>query len=198
MIAAPTPADEFDRLERLHALALFNEGPEPVLDALVHCAATLTGCPVALLSMVDAQRQVFVAKVGTAMRQTPRDAAFCAYTILGHEMFEVNDASQDVRFHDSPMVNGTANVRFYAGMPVSAGGHQVGALCVMDHRPRQLQLGERLALQGLAATVSAWLGQRELARRVTETPAGNWIRQREPVQVSSNRAGGFHLALRTH
>ena len=198
MIAAPAPVDEFDRLERLHGLALFNEGPDPVLESLVQCAATLTGCPVALLSMVDAQRQVFVAKVGTAMRQTPRDVAFCAYTILGDGMFEVNDASRDERFHDNPLVTGATALRFYAGMPVSVGCHQLGALCVMDKRPRELQMGERLMMQGLAATVSAWLGQRELARRVPESPSGSWIRQREPVEVSSNRSGGFHLALRTH
>jgi GAF domain-containing protein len=129
--------------------------------------------------------------------QTPRDIAFCGYTILGKDLFEVTDAPHDRRFFDNPMVTGASNVRYYAGMPVSVGDYPLGALCVMDTRPRELSERERVAMVKLGRTVSSWLKQHYM-RRADGEASSSMLRPWAPVEVSSNRYGGFHLSLRAH
>lgn len=187
--------EEHLRLERVRGLGLVDGVVDTVLDGLVRCAAGVTACPVALLSMIDAERQVVVARVGSALRESLRDLAFCAYTVLGNDPFVVEDASDDTRFADDPAVRGATGVRFYAGAPVAVAGVRVGALCVIDTRPRHLAAVERLALTHLAMTVSSWLDQRDQSRRAADArPHGH--RPRTPIEVSLNHSGGFHLSLR--
>src|SRR6185369_4308963 len=116
----------------------------------VQAAARLADCPIALISLVDAQRQWFKSVHGLAVRETPREVSFCGHAILGETLLEVPDALDDPRFADNPLVCGEPHVRFYAGVPLQWRGATLGTLCVVDHRPRHLTPEQRDALQGLA------------------------------------------------
>lgn len=167
MKPAEPPADEAQRLQALHALSVLDTAPDPVLDGLVRCAAQLTGCSVALVSLVDAGRQWFKAAVGTDLCETPRDWSFCAHAIAqGDALLEVSDTLQDERFVDNPLVTGVTAVRFYAGVPVHALGHRVGTLCVLDQQPRHLDAEGRRLLSDLAAAVSHWLQSQHTQRQL--------------------------------
>ena len=156
MPAAPLPPDEPQRLAALRRYELLDSASEPSYDEIVALAAQLCGAPIALVSLVDEHRQWFKAKVGIAAAETPRDAAFCAHTILGDEPMVVEDARADARFADNPLVTGDPGIRFYAGAPLrTADGHALGALCVIDRQPRTLTPLQRGALATLARQVVA-------------------------------------------
>ncbi len=156
MPAAPLPPDETQRLAALHRYRLLDSSSEPSFDELVELAAQLCEAPIALVSLVDEGRQWFKAKVGIDAAETPREVAFCAHAILGEEPFVVEDARADARFADNPLVTGEPGIRFYAGAPLrTADGHALGALCVIDRRPRTLSPLQRGALATLARQVVA-------------------------------------------
>jgi diguanylate cyclase (GGDEF)-like protein/PAS domain S-box-containing protein len=157
------PADETRRLERLHALQVLDTEPEPLFDALARLAADLCGTPIALLSLIDTDRQWFKARVGLEESwETPRAVAFCHHTIRSDDVLEVPDATQDARFAGNPMVTGEPHVRFYAGAPLRAAtGERLGALCVVDHAPRQLSAAQTAALTQLATAVIRALEMRQ-------------------------------------
>jgi diguanylate cyclase len=142
MIPAALPPDEAARLKALQQLAVLDTPAEVAFDALARAAAALCGVPIAMVSLVDADRQWFKARVGLdSLRETPREQAFCAHTILQSEVFEVTDAQADPRFAGNPLVTGQQGIRFYAGAPVTLpGGAAVGTVCVIDRVPRQLGL----------------------------------------------------------
>ena len=149
----PSPrADESARLEALHTLQVMDTLPEAVYDDIVALAAQICGTPIGMVSLLDAKRQWFKAKVGLTPTETPRDLAFCAHAIASREpMMVVEDASLDPRFHANPLVTGAPHVRFYAGAPiVLPGGAAVGTVCVIDTVPRSLDAAQLLALQALA------------------------------------------------
>ncbi len=155
MSAAPLPADETQRLARLHELAVLDSAPEPLFDSLARLAAQITGTPIALVSLIDEQRQWFKANLGLpGTHETPRELAFCAHAILGRDVMEVTDARADPRFADNPLVSGEPGIRFYAGAPlVLPGGERLGTLCVIDRAPRQLDAAQRAQLAELAQAV---------------------------------------------
>jgi diguanylate cyclase (GGDEF)-like protein/PAS domain S-box-containing protein len=168
MPAAAVPKDESARLARLRDLAVLDTPTEPLFDALAKAAAWVTGRPIALISLIDHDRQWFKANVGLAgTYQTPRDQAFCSYTILGDQLLEVPDARQDERFADNPLVTGPPGIRFYAGAPIVLhDGLRMGSLCVIDREPGVLTTVQREALRELARAVSEALEQRaELLQR---------------------------------
>jgi len=139
--------------------------PEQSLDDLAALAALICGTPIALITLVDETRQWFKAAVGTCVRQTPRESAFCAHAILEPGLFIVPDATQDVRFADSPFVLDEPHVRFYAGAPlVTADGLALGALCVIDCVPRELTAAQQDALRILSGQVMAQLELRSRTR----------------------------------
>jgi GAF domain-containing protein len=147
MIAAPLPSDEADRLQALRDLAVLDTPAEARFDRLVARAAREFAVPMALISLVDGQRLWFKARVGVDMTQLPRPIAFCNHAILSPRMLVVEDALNDVRFFDSPVVSGGPGVRFYAGAPLTLpDGQAVGTLCIMDTHPRRL---DRAALDTL-------------------------------------------------
>ncbi|HEU5196294.1 MAG TPA: MBL fold metallo-hydrolase [Methylomirabilota bacterium] len=152
-IAAPAPADETERLRALHARGILDTPAEERFDRITRLARRLLDVPAAMVTMIDAERQWFKSKVGFETTQTSRDVAFCAYTIQQEEMFVVPDALTDPRFAESPAVVDGPRLRFYAGRPVHIDGRRVGALCVMDNRPRQLDDDDKRALEDLAALV---------------------------------------------
>ena len=161
-VPAPLPADEDMRVAALHALNLLDTKPEAMFDSLTSLAAQLFDAPVALVSLVDADRQWFKSCVGLDTQQTGRDVAFCAYTILRSEVFVVNDARADRRFADNPLVTGPPHIRFYAGAPLySPDGHRLGSLCIIDFKPRSgLSATDAERLEKLADAVSSLIAMR--------------------------------------
>ena len=162
----PTPApilhNESDRLERLRELLVLDSAPEPLFDAIALMTSEACGVPIALISLIDAERQWFKANVGLpGVNETARDVAFCAHAIAADELFEVPDATLDSRFADNALVTGQPNIRFYAGAPlILAGGERVGTLCVIDRESRHLDDTQVKSLRALAAIATHALAMR--------------------------------------
>ena len=150
-------SDDFDetewaRIAALRSLQVLDTPPDPALDSLVRAAAALCEVPIALVSLVDVERQWFKARFGLDAPETPRDVAFCHHAIESDDPFEVADALSDPRFATNPLVAGDPNIRFYHGVPlVGAGGYRYGTLCVIDRQPRALSPQQREAVRSLAA-----------------------------------------------
>ncbi len=153
--SAPLPRDEEARLTTLRRYAILDTDREAVFDRIASLAARQFKVPIALVSLVDEDRQWFKAACGLDVRETPRDPAFCAHAILGDEVFVVADATQDDRFSDNPFVTGEFHLRFYAGAPLKTpSGHKIGTLCLIDREPRHDFTAEDAALlEDLAAVV---------------------------------------------
>jgi PAS domain S-box-containing protein len=150
------PANEKPRLSTLHALGLLDSSPEERFDVITRTAAALYKAPIALISLVDSERQWFKSRYGVAISETARDVSFCGHAILGSEILVVNDAQRDERFHDNPLVLGEPFVRFYAGRPLEASnGSRIGTLCIIDREARSLSAEQRDLLQQLGAWVEA-------------------------------------------
>jgi len=162
---APTPANEVSRLAALQGYKVLDTAPEPLFDDLTYVASVICGTPVALISLVDADRQWFKSKVGTELRQTSRDVAFCAHAIMQPDVFIVPDASKDERFTGNVLVTLEPKIRFYAGIPLTTpGGEAVGTLCVIDTVPRQLTPAQKECLRAIGRQVQALFElRRELA-----------------------------------
>ena len=138
-LAAPAAPDEEQRLASLHALGVLDTPPETRFDELVELARRATETPIALITLVDAERQWFKAHAGFDATESHRDESFCAHAVLGDGFLQVPDALEDDRFAENPAVAGPTRVRFYAGVGLAlADGSCVGTLCVADHRPRLL------------------------------------------------------------
>ena len=157
-VPAPLPTDEARRLDALHALGILDTPPEERFDRYTRIAAGLFDVPIAMVSLIDSDRQWFKSRYGLEIAETPRETAFCAHTIVDGEVMQVPDALQDPRFADSPVVAGPLRVRFYAGAPLAApDGSLVGSLCVVDSRPRELDRQQLTMLRDLADLVQAEL-----------------------------------------
>ncbi len=154
------PDNETERLEALQRLEALDTPAEERFDRLTRLAKALFNVPIALVSLVDSDRQWFKSKQGLEVCETPRDVSFCGHAILEPEIFHVPNALKDPRFADNPLVTGAPNVRFYAGAPLSIpDGHRVGTLCLIDHRERDLTPEELSHLRDLADCVQAELNQ---------------------------------------
>jgi len=171
MPPAPHPANEAERLAALRSYAILDTDCEAGFDILAGLAARLTGCPIALVSLVDARRQWCKARHGWEASETPRDLALCAHAILDpRHPLVVADATLDVRFADNALVTGPLGVRFYAGMPlVDPAGHALGTLCVIDRVPRAIAPEALETLAGLARAVMATLELRRALGRERAT-----------------------------
>ncbi|MGI4862261.1 MAG: GAF domain-containing protein [Janthinobacterium lividum] len=130
---------------------LLDSTPEPRFDRITRLAAYMTGAPMAILSIVGARRQWFKSHHGLAAQETPREWALCNYALVEQDLFTVEDASQDPRFVQNPLVTGAPHLRFYAGVPLAdKQGHRLGVLCVLDTMPRHLGNAQVHALRDLA------------------------------------------------
>lgn len=134
------PANEEARLAALYSYQILDTPPEPMFDALTRLAAHICATPVAVMSLVDRERQWFKSKVGWSISEVPREVgAFCAQTLLQPDFFVVSDACADERFAHTPLVAEEPHARFYAGVPlVTPDGYALGTLCVLDHVARRL------------------------------------------------------------
>jgi GAF domain-containing protein len=167
--AAPIPKNEVKRLKVLWQYDVLDTVPEEVFDELADLAAHICGAPVALISLVDENRQWFKSKVGVSLQETSRDISFCAHAILNDELLIISDATKDPRFRDNPVVTGPLKIRFYAGAPlITPDGHALGTLCVLDKKARKLRPQQEKALRVLARHVVSQLELRRHARELAE------------------------------
>jgi GAF domain-containing protein len=153
----PLPAHEEDRLAALYQYNILDSAPERAFDDLTLLAAHLCETPIAAITLVDMNRQWFKSKVGLAGTEIDREISFCSHTILTpDEILVVPDALADERFATNPMVTSEPEIRFYAGVPlVTKEGYALGALCVIDRKPRELSAEQLIALQALQRAVVA-------------------------------------------
>ena len=154
MIKPPTPVDELLRLETLRNLKILDTDPEERFDRITRLAKRIFGTPIALVSLVDNDRQWFKSRQGLDAIETSREISFCGHAILGDDTMVVQDAKSDTRFNDNPLVTDDPNIRFYAGCPLSApDGRKVGTLCVIDREPREMDQSDIKLLEELAQMV---------------------------------------------
>jgi len=152
---APLPPDEAARLAALHRYAILDTPAEAAFDRITRLISRIFQKPIAMINLVDAERQWFKSCFGLDVKETGRDIAFCAYTILENEVLIVSDALEDARFRDNPLVTGTPHIRFYAGAPlITRGGFKLGTLCLIDTVPRDFSTTDAAMLADFAAIVT--------------------------------------------
>ncbi|MCA3879996.1 sensor domain-containing diguanylate cyclase [Vibrio vulnificus] len=179
------PDNEPQRIADLHSLHILDTAAEERFDRITRIARRLFDVPIALVSLVDEDRQWFKSCIGLNASETPRDISFCGHAILGTDTLIVEDASQDARFADNPLVTGEPRIRFYAGVPLMFEHSScLGTLCIIDSKPRTLNEDERLDLIDLAK-----MAERELA--ATHSAAIDDLTQ------ISNRRGFMTLAKKS-
>ena len=184
-----TPEDETRRVATLHDLEILDSAPEPLFDRYVSLAAEIFKTPVALISLVDSDRQWFKARVGLELGETDRSLAFCDHAIRSDETFVVLDAAADARFRQNPLVTGDPGIRFYAGAPLTVRGDRLGTLCVLDFAPHA-EFPEVRQLECMAASVAQAIAVRKTgleATRISRTAADR-LRLIEVIE-SSNQVG---------
>jgi diguanylate cyclase (GGDEF)-like protein len=182
MLIPNKPADEGARIDTLRSLHILDTAPEERFDRLTRLAKRLFGVPIALVSLVDANRQWFKSCVGLSVSETPRDVSFCGHAILGDDILLIPDAASDDLFQDNPRVTGDPKIRFYAGCPLQApNGSTLGTLCVIDVVPRQLNDEDRALL-------------RDLARMAEQEIAALQLATMDELTMLSNRRGFEALA----
>ena len=158
MSAAPLPHNEVARLKALKLLQVLDTAPEDAFDQITSTAAQIFGVPIALISLVDANRQWFKSCYGLSTSQTGRDESFCAHAILDSRPFIIPDALQDPRFCDNILVTNPPYIRFYAGVTlITPEGYGLGTLCLLDTQPRSFSEADSVRLTRLAGGVMSRL-----------------------------------------
>ena len=182
------PVNEAGRIAALEKYAILDTDPEQSFDDLALLASFICKTPIALISLVDENRQWFKSRVGLDASETSRDIAFCSTAILQNDVFVVPDALADDRFRDNPLVVSDPHIRFYAGAPlINEDGYALGTLCVVDRAPRELAPDQKEALKALSRLVLAQLEFRRnlllLKETLTDRTREEHERQRELVHV---------------
>lgn len=193
MTAAAIPDDEGQRLAALRSCGILDTEPEPTFTEIAELARQICGTPIALVSLVDAERQWFKARVGLGVSETSRAASMCAHAVFSGRPMIVDDTHADERFADNPLVVGEPHIRFYAGVPlVLADGSAVGTLCVIDRVARSLSAAQFDALAMLARQVSIELDLRR--RLVSERAARSRHEQRNASEAGRGTLAGVPIS----
>ncbi len=163
----PVPNNDAERTAAISELGILNSGTSPEFDAVTRIAADILDCPIALISIVAKDEQWFKSNVGLGVAGTPREVAFCTHTIMDDVPLIVPDARSDDRFKNNPLVLGEPNIVFYAGVPICLGrNHNLGTLCVIDSKPRELNVTQVGLLRNLAKIVEAQIKALQIQREL--------------------------------
>jgi two-component system, cell cycle sensor histidine kinase and response regulator CckA len=185
----PVKTNESRRLKVLWQYEILDTVPEEVFDDLTELAARICEAPIALISLVDEDRQWFKAKVGITVTETSRDISFCAHAIKQQELFIIPDATKDLRFASNPLVISDPKIRFYAGAPlITPDGQALGTLCVIDKVPRELRLEQQQALRVLARHVMTQLELRRHSKDLKEAHKAKEATKDELGKVQAENA----------
>jgi len=184
----PMPINEAARIAALQKYAILDSEPEQGFDDLTLLASHICRTPIALISLVDENRQWFKSKIGLSLSETSRDVAFCSTAILQTDVFVIPDTLQDERFRNNPLVVSEPSIRFYAGAPlITEEGYALGTLCVIDRTPRELSSDQKEVLKALSRLVLAQLEFRRnltlLKEALNDRTKEEHERQRELVEV---------------
>src|SRR5690242_2720124 len=183
---APIPKNDAQRIKVLWQYEILDTVPEEMFDDLTELAARICEAPIALISLVDENRQWFKSKVGVTLSETSRDISFCGHAIKQDDLFIIPDAMKDQRFAHNPLVTSDPKIRFYAGAPlITPDGHALGTLCVIDKVPRELRLEQQQALRVLSRHV---MTQLELRRHAKELHAAREAHQETHGELARARA----------
>ena len=197
MKAPIIPPDEKQRLRALEAYQILDTLPEQVYDDLTALAAYICQTPIALVSLVDQDRQWFKSMVGLDASETPRDISFCGHVVADQEMLIVSDAYRDERFADNPLVTNAPQIRFYAGAPlITPDQFYLGTLCVIDTKPREITDEERGLLEALARQVVSQLELRLKMKHLESTQAE--LREAVQAEKEASEAKSLFLANMSH
>ncbi|MEH1844135.1 MAG: PAS domain S-box protein [Nostoc sp.] len=198
------PENESQRLKVLNQYQILDTPPEEIFDELAQLAANLCETPIALISLVDAEREWFKSKIGVTISEVPRSISFGQYTILQSQILIIPDALQDERFAINPLVTSNHYFRFYAGVPlITSSGFALGSLCVIDFVPRNLSVKEQVALQQLARQLIRYLelhrqkviddSQRSFNLLFSKNPNPMWVYNQNNLQfLDVNEAAVVH------
>lgn len=193
MEIAATPDNEQHRLAALYEYQILDTDAEQGFDDLVKLAADICETPIALISLVDPNRQWFKAKVGIDAKETSRDIAFCSHAILQKDIFEVEDTFLDKRFIANPLVLDDPNIRFYAGAQlVTPEGYKLGTLCAISDKPKRLTDKQREALRTLSNEVIARLELKKNYRQLQQSQTN--LEQKNQLLAAINQAQQLYIA----
>ncbi|MEP6918550.1 MAG: ATP-binding protein [Acidobacteriota bacterium] len=203
MGSPPIPPDEEARLEALRGYRILDTPGDPAFDDLAALASYICGTPIALINLIDADRQWMKAKVGTDVNEIPREIAFCSHTILSDDLLMVEDARADQRFADNPLVTSDPNIRFYAGSPLTtADGYALGSICVIDSVPRTLDVEQQQALRALSRQVITLIEHKrnilDIAEVIAERKHAAALHAAKHAAEAASRAKSEFLANISH
>lgn len=160
MSAFPIPSDERRRMRILERLGALDAPPDAFADAVAAAAASIAGAPIGAVTLVGREAMRVKASIGMPTGDVPRSDAFCSYVVMGADPFVIPDLRLDERFASNPLVSGKPHARFYAGFPLVIEGRALGAVCVIDDRPRTLSSEQVDSLGELARGAAAWFALR--------------------------------------
>jgi signal transduction histidine kinase len=193
MPASPRPDNEAERLEALHKLSILDTPPEERFDRLTRLATIIAQAPISTFTLVDRERQWFKSKVGVEYTENDRSVSFCSHVVYENKPLVIEDATQDPRFSDNPLVTSSPGIRTYAGFPIqSPEGHVIGTLCVIDTQKKQFSEAQLEALRLLAAMAREEVYNLEMNMLAKEH------QEARNIAESANRAKGEFLAMMSH
>lgn len=163
---------EVERLKELESSELLDTPPESVFSDVVFLASKMCDAPIALISLVDKNRQWFKACIGISATETSREVAFCDYVVREKKMLVIEDTTLDPRFSGNPLVVNEPHIRFYTGIPLVSNGHVLGTLCIIDLQPRKLTNEHRHILEALSRQIMNQLELRKALKEFTKRKAG--------------------------